>query len=91
MIAPFLHFRHSKAFPWGKVDRRKARRKGFHPSVTFGDSSPERGAFLLFIEFIDGSHQFIQCLLDIGIFQLCAGCGSIAAAAQRLQDHLHIG
>ena len=47
--------------------------------------------YLLLIKLSDGCHQFIQGILDRGIRDLCAGCGCVAAAAQRLQDHLRIG
>ena len=47
--------------------------------------------FLLFIELINGCNQLVQCILNIGILHLGTGCCRIAAASQRLQDHLHIG
>ena len=45
----------------------------------------------VFVVFVDGCHQLVQYILDGGIGDLCAGRGGIAAAAQRLQDHLNIG
>ena len=61
------------------------------------DYPVSRGSYLVsenclfFVEFVDGFHQPLQGVLDGGIPQLSACGGCVAAAAQGLQDHLHIG
>ena len=44
-----------------------------------------------FVVFVNGAEQLLHDLFDRSILNLRTGCGCVAAATQRLQNHLHIG